>query len=364
MRGEAKRQSSLFSYVSLEQRVPREHPLRKMRLFVDAVLVSMNERLEAAYAKRGRPSIPPQFLLRALLIEILYSVRSERQLVEQIDFNLLFRWFVGLEMDERVWDHSSFTRNRERLFDEGMARAFFEHVRALAEWQELISDEHFSVDGTLIAAWASHKSFQPRDPDQRQPPPSEGGRNAEIDFRGERRSNKTHASLTDPDAQSYRKSDNTPAQRCHMGHLLMDNRHGLIVDVETTQANGTAERAAALKMLKRSARRAKSLGADKGYDTATFVTACRRLGVTPHVAAKSKGSALDGRTTRHETYKVSLRIRKRIESVFGWLKTVGDWRKTKLKGTAKLAGQNLLGAAAYNLVRMATLNGWWDARHV
>jgi transposase len=349
--------------VSLEQRVPREHPLRKLRLLVDAVLGSLNERLEAAYAKRGRRCIPPEFLLRALLIQILYSVRSERQLVEQIDFNLLFRWFVGLCIDERVWDHSSFTRSRERLFAEGMARAFFERVRALAEWQDLISDEHFSVDGTLIDAWASHKSFQPRDPAQRQPP-SDGGRNAAVDFHGERRTNRTHASLTDPDAQSYRKGDNTPARLCHMGHILMDNRHGLIVDVETTRATGTAERAAALLMLKRSAPRARSLGADKGYDTAAFVAACRALGMTPHVAAKRQGSALDGRTTRQATYRVSLRIRKRIESIFGWLKTVGDWRKTKFKGTAKLAGQNLLGAAAYNLVRMASLNGWWDARHV
>jgi transposase len=362
MRGEANPQTALFSYMSLEERVPREHPLRKMRILIDAVLGSLDAHLGSVYATRGRPSIPPEFLLRASLIQILYTVRSERQLVEQIEFNLLFRWFVGLGMDDRVWDHSTFSHNRERLFDAGMARAFFERVRALAEWQELISDEHFSVDGSLIEAWASHKSFQPRDPEQRQPP-NGGVRNAETDFRGQRRSNATHASLTDPDARLYRKRENTAAVLCHMGHVLMDNRHGLIVDLETTQATGTAERAAALRMLKRSAPRAKTVGADKGYDTADFIAACRTLGVTPHVAAKRSGSALDGRTTRHATYTVSLRIRKRIESIFGWLKTVADWRKTKLIGTAKVAGQNLLSAAAYNLVRMASLNGWWDARH-
>jgi transposase len=209
VRGEADPQTALFSYVSLEARVPREHPLCKMRLLVDAVLASLDEHLASVYATRGRPSIPPEFLLRASLIQILYTVRSERQLVEQIEFNLLFRWFVGLEMDDRVWHHSTFSRNRERLFGEGMARAYFDRVKALAEWQELISDEHFSVDGSLIEAWASHKSFQPRDPDKRQPPTG-GGRNAEADFRGQRCSNATHASLTDPDAQLYRKSDNTP----------------------------------------------------------------------------------------------------------------------------------------------------------
>jgi transposase len=366
MRGEADPQSPLFSYLSLEERVPRGHPLRKLRLLVDAVLAELDERLSAVYSTRGRPSIPPEFLLRASLIQLLYSVRSERQLVEQIDFNLLFRWFVGLKIDERVWDHSSFTRNRERLFDRGMGRAFFDAVLALAEWQELVSDEHFSVDGTLIQAWASHKSFQPRDPDKREPPES-GGRNAEADFHGERRGNETHASLTDPDARLYRKSKAAPAILCHMTHALMENRNGLIVDLETTEATGTAEREAAERMLARHKRRnpkAKSLGADKNYDTAGFVAACRALKVTPHVAAKIKGSALDGRTTRHGTYKASQRVRKRIESIFGWLKTVAGQRQTKLIGTAKLAGQHLLAAATYNLVRIASLNGWWDARHV
>jgi len=361
MRGEAEPQVALFSYVSLEERVPRAHPLRKLRILVDAVLATMDADFAAVYARRGRPSIPPEFLLRALLIQILYTVRSERQLVEQIDFNLLFRWFVGLTMDDRVWDHSTFSHNRKRLFDEGMARKFFERVKLIAEWQDLVSNEHFSVDGTLIDAWAAHKSFLPKD--EQEPPDKGAGRNAEVDFKGKKRCNDTHASTTDPDARLYRKSNNTAARLCHMGHVLMENRNGLVVDVETTEANGTAEREAAAKMLQRSARRAKSLGADKGYDTADFVATCRAHEVAAHVAAKKSGSAIDGRTTRHATYRVSIRIRKRIEEVFGWLKTVGGLRKSRHVGRAKLAGQMLLGCAAYNLVRIGSLNGWWDARH-
>jgi transposase len=361
MRGEAELQIALFSYVSLEERVPRDHPLRKLRILVDAVLSTMDADFAAVYAKRGRPSIPPEFLLRALLIQILYTVRSERQLVEQIDFNLLFRWFVGLTMDDRVWDHSTFSHNRKRLFDEGMARKFFERVKLIAEWQELVSDEHFSVDGTLIDAWAAHKSFLPKD--EQEPPDKGAGRNAEVDFKGKKRCNDTHASTTDPDARLFRKSNNTAARLCHMGHVLMENRNGLVVDVETTEANGRAEREAAAKMLKRSARRAKSVGADKGYDMADFVSTCRERKIAAHVAAKKSGSAVDGRTTRHATYRVSIRIRKRIEEIFGWLKTVGGLRKSRHVGRAKVAGQMLLGCAAYNLVRIGSLNGWWDARH-
>jgi transposase len=361
MRGIADPQSSLFSYVSLEERIPPEHPLRKMRVLVDAVLALMDEDLAAVYARRGRPSIPPEFLLRALLIQILYTVRSERQLVEQIEYNLLFRWFVGLSMDDRVWDHSSFSHNRRRLFNEGMARTFFEHVRRLAEWQDLVSDEHFSVDGTLIEAWASHKSFRPKD--EQEPPDGGSGRNEEVDFKGTKRCNDTHASSTDPEAKLYRKSKNTAAQLCHMGHVLMENRNALVMDVDTTEANGIAERESATRMLGRSAPKAKSVGGDKNYDTAAFVDRCRDRKITPHVAAKRGGSALDGRTTRHETYRVSIRVRKRIEEIFGWLKTVGGLRKPRLIGRAKLAGQMLLGCAAYNLVRLGTLNGWWDAGH-
>jgi transposase len=361
MRGEAHPQPALFSYVSLEKRIPQNHPLRKMRLLVDAVLASMDADFSAVYSIRGRPSIPPEYLLRALLIQILFTVRSERQLVEQIDFNLLFRWFVGLSIDDGVWDHSTFSHNRERLFDAGMARKFFERVKLLAEWQDLVSDEHFSVDGTLIEAWASHKSFRPKD--EQDPPDAGAGRNAEVDFKGKKRCNDTHASTTDPDARLYRKSQNTAAQLCHMGHVLMENRNGLVIDVETTEANGTAEREAAARMLGRSAPRAKSLGADKNYDTADFVATCRRRRVTAHVAAKKSGSAVDGRTTRHETYQVSMRIRKRIEEIFGWLKTIGGFRKSRHIGNPKLAGQMLLGCAAYNLVRMGSISGWWDAGH-
>ena len=361
MRGEANPQTALFSYVSLEERVPRDHPLRKMRILVDAVLATMDADFTAVYAKRGRPSIPPEFLLRASLIQILYTVRSERQLVEQIDFNLLFRWFVGLAIDDRVWDHSTFSHNRKRLFDEGMARKFFERVKLIAEWQELVSDEHFSVDGTLIDAWASHKSFRPKD--EQDPPGPGAGRNAEVDFKGEKRCNDTHASTTDAQARLFRKSQNTAARLCYLGHALMENRNGLVVDVETTEANGRAERQAAVKMLRRSARRAKSLGADKNYDTADFVATCRRHKVAAHVAAKKSGSAIDGRTMRHATYRASIRVRKRIEEIFGWLKTVGGMRKSRHIGRAKLAGQMLLGCAAYNLVRIGSLNGWWDARH-
>jgi transposase len=261
MRGEANPQTALFSYVSLEERVPRDHPLRKLRILVDAVLATMDADFTTVYAKRGRPSIPPEFLLRASLIQILYTVRSERQLVEQIDFNLRFRWFVGLSIDDRVWDHSTFSHNRERLFDAGMARKFFERIKLIAEWQELVSDEHFSVDGTLIDAWAAHKSFLPKDePDA---PDKGSGRNREVDFKGKKRGNDTHACTTDPDARRYRKSQTTEARLCDLGHALMENRNGLVVDVETTEANGRAERQAAVKMLRRSARRAQScIGSD------------------------------------------------------------------------------------------------------
>ena len=361
MRGQANPQSALFSYISLEERVPRNHPLRKMRVLVDAILLNMDAELSAVYAKRGRPSIPPECLLRASLLQMLYTIRSERQLVEHVDFNLLYRWFVGLDIDDRVWDHSTFTHNRERLFSAGMARAFFDRVRMIAEWQELISDEHFSVDGSLFEAWASHKSFRPKD--EQRPPDAAGGRNAEVDFRGEKRCNDTHASTTDPEARMARKSNHTAAKLCHMGHVLIDNRTALVVDVELTEANGTAEREAALRMLKRSAPTAKSVGADKNYDTAEFVQTCRQLGITPHVAAKRKGSAIDGRTTRHATYRVSQRIRKRVEEIFGWLKTVGGLRRAKFIGRARFAAPLIYGCAAYDLVRIGSLNGWWDARH-
>lgn len=290
MRGEAEPQAALFNYVSLEERVSRDHPMRKMRVLVDAVLATMDAEFAAVYCRRRRPSIPPEFLLRALLIQILYTVRSERQLVEHLDFNLLYRWFVGLSIDDRVWDHSTFSHNRERLFAEGMARQFFERVKLIAEWQDLLADEHFSVDGTLIDAWAAHKSFLPKD--EQDPPDKGSGRNAEVDFKGKRRCNDTHSSTTDPDARLVRKSNNT-------------------------EANRRAERQAGEKMLQRSAPRAKRLGADKSYSTADFVASCRRQQVIAHVAAKTNASAIDRRTTRHARYRPSIRVRKRIEEILG-----------------------------------------------
>ena len=357
MRSQDVTQSLMFSYRSLEERIPAGHPLRKLRILVDAILGSMNAEFSAAYAKTGRPSIAPERLLRASLLQVLFSVRSERQLVQHLEYNLLYRWFVGLNMDEAVWNHSSFTTNRERLFNEPMARQFFEQVLALAQWKGLVSSEHFSVDGTLIEAWASMKRFVPRDGSGR--PPEGGGRNPTVDFKGEKRSNETHHSETDPDARLYRKSKGDKSQLCYMGHALMENRNGLVVDAETTHATGTAEREAAKRMAARSIKKCgATLGADKGYDVAEFVEALRAQKITPHVAAKDKGSAIDGRTTRHAGYKVSIRKRKLVEEVFGWAKTVGGLRKTCLRGLEKVKAQTLMNFAAYNLTRMATIFGW------
>ena len=351
----------MFSYISLEERVPAAHPLRKLRAVVDALLVTMSSEFEAVYARRGRPSVPPEMLLKALLLQILFSVRSERQLVEAVNYNLLYRWFVGLNIEDKVWDHSTFSANRERLFNEDLARVFFERVKLSAQWGKLASDDHFSVDGTLIEAWASHKSFKRKDDDSATPP----GRNPEVDFKGQERSNDTHASTTDADARLFKKAQGDKSRLCHMGHILMENRNGLIVDIEITHASGTAERDAALAMLGRRDKKNQqaTVGADKGYDCKAFVKGCRKLKVTPHVAAKDKYSAIDGRTKRHEGYKQSLRVRKRIEEAFGWIKTVGGLAKTKLIGQAKLTGQALLCFATYNLVRMGSLGGWWDAHH-
>jgi transposase len=361
MRGSQDFQGTMFSYISLEERVPAAHPLRKLRGVVDALLATMDREFEAVYARRGRPSVPPEMLLKALLLQILFSIRSERQLVEAIDYNLLYRWFVGLNIDDKVWDHSTFSANRERLFNEDLARVFFERVKSSAQWGKLASDEHFSVDGTLIEAWASHKSFKRRGDDSSPPP----GRNPEVDFKGQERSNDTHESTTDADARLFKKSPGDKSRLCHMGHILMENRNGLIVDVEITHASGTAEREAALAMLERRPNRHRrvTVGADKGYDCKAFIEGCRRLKVTPHVAAKDKHSAVDGRIRRQEGYKTSLKVRKRIEEAFGWIKTVGGLAKTKLIGQAKLTGQALLCFATYNLVRMGSLGGWWDPHH-
>ena len=355
----------MFSYISLEDRVPAKHQLCKLSAVVDGLLATMTAEFEAVYSRNGRPSVPPEMLLKALLLQILFSIRSERLLVETIDFNLLYRWFVGLNLEDKVWDHSTFSANRERLFNEDLARVFFERVKYTAGWGKLTSDEHFSVDGTLIDAWASQKSFKRKDAsgsDDGAPPQ---GRNPEVDFKGETRSNDTHASSTDADARLYKKANGDKSRLCHMGHILMENRNGLIVDVEVTHASGTAEREAALKMLARRHGKHKraTVGADKGYDCKAFVKGCRKLGITPHVAAKAQHSAIDGRTQRHEGYTTSLRIRKRIEEAFGWIKTLGGLAKTKLIGHAKLAEQALMCFATYNLVRMGSIGGWWDVHN-
>ena len=356
MRGADITQAALFSYRTLEQRIPKNHPLRKFRVVVDAILASMDAELDALYAPTGRDSIPPERLLRASLIQTLFSIRSERQLVTHIDYNLLYRWFVGLGMDEAVWNHSTFSANRDRLLNETIVRSFFAKVLGLAEWRGLVSDEHFSVDGTLIEAWASMKSFVKKDGPP--PPPEDGGRNPSVIFKGEPRSNDTHASTTDPDARLYKKSEGDKSRLCYLGHALMENRHGLAVDVETTLASGTAERDAAKVMVARTLTKPATLGADKGYDVAEFVDALREAKVTPHVAQKAKHSAIDGRTMRHAGYKQSLKIRKRIEEIFGWAKTIGGLRKARFVGLAKVSAQTVFTLAAYNLTRMATLFGW------
>lgn len=357
MRGADITQEELFSYRTLEARVPKHHPLRKLRAVVDILLATLDDEFDALYARRGRDSIPPERLLRASLLQVLLSIRSERQLVEHIDFNLLYRWFVGLTMDDDVWDHSTFSANRERLLNERISRLFFERVLLLAEWKELVSDEHFSVDGTLIQAWASQKSFVKKDGST--PPPEGGGRNPTVNFKGEKRGNDTHASSTDPDARLYKKSEGDKSQLCFLGHVLMENRSGLVVDVTVTHATGTAEREAAQAMVKRTITKpGATLGADKNYDTQDFVAALRKHKVTPHVASKDKGSAIDRRTTRHDGYRKSLKIRKRIEEVFGWAKTVGPLRQTRFRGLKKVAAQTVFTFAAYNLTRMGAIFGW------
>ncbi len=354
----------MFSYLSLEDRIPRDHPLRPMRAMVDEALEAVSPRFEDLYAKGGRPSIPPERLLRALLLQILFSVRSERQLMEQLEYNLLFRWFVGLGVDDAVWVPTTFTKNRDRLLEGDVARAFFEAVLAQARSKRLLSAEHFSVDGTLIEAWASHKSFQPKAtgrPNSRKKRRARsrrgGPRNPTVDFRGERRVNETHRSTTDPEARLMR-AKGKESKLSYQGHVLMENRHGLVVDARLSQADGFAEREVALEMLGELPEGPRvTLGADRGYDTRDFVAGCRELGVTPHVAQNTtkRASRIDGRTTRHPGYRQSQRRRKRIEEVFGWMKTVGLMRKTRHRGRRKVGWVFTFTAAAYNLVRMRNL---------
>ncbi len=365
MRGDDRETGSMFSYRSLEDRIPRDHPLRPMRAMVDEALEDMGPLFAELYANTGRPSIPPERLLRALLLQVLFSVRSERQLMEELEYNLLYRWFVGLGMDDAVWVPTTFTKNRDRLLEGNVAQAFFDAVLAQAQSKHLLSSEHFSVDGTLIEAWASHKSFQPKAkgrPNSRKKRRGRnqhdgGSRNPTVNFRGERRVNETHQSTTDPEARLMR-SKGKASKLSYQGHVLMENRHGLVVDARLTQADGFAERAAALEMLgELPAGPCVTLGADRGYDTRDFVEGCRLLGVTPHVAQNTtnRASRIDARTTRHPGYRQSQRTRKRVEEVFGWMKTVGLMRKTRHRGRRKVGWVFTFTAAAYNLVRMRNL---------
>jgi len=355
MRGPDSKTEALFTYVTPESFVPKDHPLRAIRKMADTALEGMDQLFDSIYATTGRSSIPPEKLLKAQLLMILFSIRSNRQLVEQIHYNFLFRWFLGMALDEKIWDHSSFSKNNQRLIGSEVAAVFLARILEQAKRKHLLSSEHFTVDGTLIEAWASVKSFKPKDG----PPSAGGGKNDDVNFKGKKLANETHGSETDPDARLYRKGKTKEAKLCYLGHTLMENRSGLIVKTATTQATGTGERDAAKAMvqqLPRTTRRI-TLGGDKGYDTKDFVSELRKLKVTPHVAqnTSNRRSAIDGRTTNHPGYTVSQRIRKRIEEGFGWMKTVGRIRKTMYRGIEKIAMQLDLHAAAYNLVRMMNL---------
>lgn len=355
MRGKDVQQSHLFSYVSPEQRVPQDHPLRIVRLLLDDALRGMSREFTQLYSDLGRPSIPPEKLLRALMLQALYSVRSERQLMEQLDYNLLYRWFVGLNVDEPVWNASTFSKNRERLLERDIAQQLLAKVVEQAQQGDLLSNEHFTVDGTLIQAWASLKSFRRKG--EEAPPPDDPG-NPTVDFHGEKRSNETHQSTTDPEARLARKGNNQGAQLSYTGSVLMDNRHGLIVAADLRAATGTAERDAAVELMNGRGGRGVTLGADKAYDTRGLVGSLRVEGVTPHVAQNVKrrgGSAIDGRTTRHAGYAISQRKRKLVEECFGWIKTVGLFSQTRHRGTERVGWCFAFLVAAYDLVRLSRL---------
>jgi transposase len=361
MRGSDQQAGSLFSYVDIESRIPTGHPLRRIRELVNGALARLDERFAGLYSRDGRPSIPPERLLRASLLQLLYSIRSERQLMERMDFDLLFRWFVGLGIDDPVWDHSVFSKNRDRLLTSEIAQEFLAALLADPKVKRLLSHEHFSVDGTLLKAWASLKSFRPKDGSGSSPG---GGRNGEQDFRGEKRSNETHESTTDPDARLYRKGNGQESRLCYMGHTIMENRNGLAILGEVTWATGTAERDAALSLLdRRAASRRITVGADKAYDVRNFVEALKERQVTPHIAVDgnirwngiSRATAIDRRTTRHPGYWVSQRLRKRIEEIFGWIKTTGGLGQLKVRGLKKANTTFLLALAAYDLVRLPKL---------
>jgi transposase len=352
MRGADDQTSDMFSYLSPEQRVRPDHPLRAIRRLTDEVFTSLSPRFTKMYSDIGRPSIPPEQLLRALLIQSLYTVRSERLLMEAIDYSVLYRWFVGLSMDDAIWSPTTFSKNRDRLLESDIAAAFFDGVLAQARAAGLLSDEHFTVDGTLLEAWASLKSFRRKDEGLTLPPDDPG--NPTVNFHGESRRNDTHQSTTDPDAQLARKGRGKEAKLSYAGHVLLDNRHGLVANVCATAATGTAEREAALLLLG-ALTHGGTVGGDKGFDVPSFVAGVRELTITPHVAQKVKGSAIDGRTTRHAGYAISQRKRKLIEQVFGWMKTVGGLRKLRHRGGELVDWIVTFTAAAYNLIRLRTL---------
>lgn len=353
MRGDEQGQPGFFSYVSPEERVPKDHPLRLLKRMVDKALSGMAKDFDQMYAPTGRPSIPPEQLLRAQVLQILYSIRSERMLMEQLDYNLLFRWFVGLSMDDRIWHATTFTKNRERLIDSEVAQRFFEQIDVQARRAQLLSDEHFTVDGTMIEAWASMKSYREKDTDDHD---AGSGRNPSSNFRGKKLKNQPHESKTDPDARLYRRGPGNEAKLVYLGHVLMENRNGLIVDTRVTHATGRAEREAALEMLETiPGSKRITVGADKGYDAKSFINDLRQRSITPHIAARAGSSGIDRRTTRHPGYATSQNIRRRVEEVFGWMKTVGLSRKTRVRGLERVGWTFALTAAVYNLVRMRKL---------
>ena len=367
MRGTPESQLSMLSSLSTEDLIPAGHPIRRIKVVVDEVLASMDDVFDGMYALSGRRSVPPETLLKATVLMAMYSMRSERAFCERLNYDMLFKWFLDLPIDAASFDASTFAKNRQRLLDHEIADVFFAAVVEQAKLRRYMSSEHFSVDGTLLQAWASNKSFKPNDPTDDNGDGGDGGdgngfkaRNAEVDFKGHKRSNKTHTSTTDPDAMLFRKSNNTAAELSYMGHLLTENRSGLITDAELTKATGFAERDCATEMLGRLPKRARrrTVGADKNYDTKGFVADVRTLGFTPHVAQNNKGrrSAIDGRTTRHAGHGVSQRIRKRVEEPFGWIKTVGAGRKVRYIGQDKNRAWFKMQAAVYNVIRICALD--------
>jgi transposase len=357
MRGSPEQQLAMLSSLSPEDLIPGDHPIRRIRKVVDVVLAELDGEFDAMYARSGRPSVPPETLLKATVLMALYSIRSERAFCERLNYDLLFKWFLDLAIDAKAFDATTFSKNRQRLLSNEIADRFFVAVVRQAQLRRHVSSDHFSVDGTLLEAWASHKSFKPKDKPGRKPP---AGRNTEVSFHGERRSNTTHASTTDPEARLARKSNATAAKLCYAGHFLMEHRNALLVDIELTEANGYAERDAALEMLGRlpARKRRRTIAADKGYDTAAWVADVRELGFTPHVAPNTtnRRSAIDGRTTRHRGHHVSQRIRKRIEEPFGWVKTIAGGRKLRYIGRQRNRAWFLITGAVYNIVRISALD--------